>query len=66
MTTKTVKLSEKQIAEQKSYVAKYLNLINKELGYGDLCNLENLASYNKSFKYHSQLANSGVVEIPVG
>ena len=63
MATKIVKLSEKEIAQQRIYVSKYLKLINKELSYGDLCNLENLAIYNKSFKYHSKLTNDGVLEL---
>lgn len=65
MKNQLVKLSEKEIAEQKRFADKYLRLINKELSFGDLCNLKNIENYSKSFKYHSQLANSGVVELPV-
>ena len=59
----TVQLSEQEISEQKQYAQKYYDLIQKELGYGDLCNLENLATYNKSYKHHSTLAKTGVVTL---
>lgn len=62
MTT-IIKLSEKEIAEQKNYAAKYNALIQKELSYKDLMNLENVAKYTKAYQYHCKLAQSGQVEI---
>jgi uncharacterized protein YnzC (UPF0291/DUF896 family) len=61
--TEHIKLSEKEINDQKAYAQKYLDLINKELGYGDLVSLENVSKYTQSFKYHSKLAKEGFVTI---
>ena len=65
METQLVKLSEKQIEEQKKSAKKYFDLINKELSYGDLVNLENVKSYTDSYKRHSELAKNGYVEMPI-
>ena len=64
MTTTKKQLSAKEIQNQKNYAQKYLALINKELSYGDLINLENVKSYTESYKRHSELAVLGYVEIP--
>lgn len=58
-----VKLSAREIIEQEKYAAKYLALIQKELSYRDLVNLDNVAKYTESFKYHSGLAISGYVKV---
>lgn len=64
-TTQQVKLSEKEIADQKKYAQIYLDLINRELSYGDLVNIENVKSYTESYKRHSELARYGYVEMTV-
>jgi len=58
-----VKLSAREITEQQKYAAKYLALIQKELSYRDLVNLDNVAKYTESFKYHSSLAIDGYVKV---
>jgi len=60
---KTIKLSAKEIQDQKNYAKKDLELIQRELAFGNLVNLENVASYVKSYKYHLQLAEDGYVNI---
>jgi len=60
---KTIKLNAKEIQDQKNYAKKYLELIQRELAFGNLVNLENVASYTKSYKYHLQLAEDGYVNI---
>jgi|JI7StandDraft_1071085.scaffolds.fasta_scaffold600910_1 hypothetical protein len=60
-----VKLTEKQIEEQKRYAAQYLALIQKELSYGDNVNIENVTRYTESYKKHSELAKSGVVHVTI-
>jgi hypothetical protein len=61
-----VKLSTREINDQKNYAALYLALIQKELSYGDLVNLENVRIYTEAFKHHSILAADGyvLVEMP--
>jgi len=63
MTTQT-QISEKEIQDQLGYAQKYSDLIQKELSYGNLANVENMTSYSKSFQHHSQLAQQGYVEMP--
>lgn len=58
-----VKLSAREIIEQQKYADKYLALIQKELSYKDLVNLDNVAKYTESFKYHSGLAVDGYVKV---
>ena len=58
-----VKLSAREIYEQEKCAAKYLALIQKELSYRDLVNLDNVAKYTESFKYHSGLAMEGCVKV---
>lgn len=63
MATQTIKLTDKEILEQKKFAQKYLDLLNKELSYADLLDEDNVAAYAKSYKYHSSLVTSGVVQI---
>ncbi len=58
---KKVELSKSQVKEQLGYVQKYLALIEKELGYGDLVNVENVTKYTEVVKHHSRLAKQGYV-----
>jgi len=64
MTTQKYYFSEKEIQDQLGYAQKYSDLIQKELSYGNLANVENMTSYSKSFQHHSQLAKQGYVEMP--
>lgn len=59
----SIKLSPREITEQKKYADKYFALIQKELSYGDLVNIENVTKYTESFKYHSGLAREGYVKV---
>ena len=65
MTTITRKLTARDLEDQKTYIEKYFNLIQKELEHKDLCNLENLATYTKSYKKHCELLEAGEVEIQI-
>ena len=65
MKTQTIRLSEQEITEQKKYADKYYNLILKELNYGDLCNLENIAKYSQSYKHHMALFTNPYIEMPI-
>jgi len=65
MKTQIVELNQEEINEQARLAKKCYDLIQKELGYSDLCNLENIAKYSKSFKYHSNLAKTGTIEMPL-
>lgn len=58
---KKVELSEKEIEQQLKYVQKYLALIEKELSYGDLVDVENVTKYTKAVKSHSRVAKNGYV-----
>jgi len=63
MTKQVVNLTEKEIADQVKYANKYFDLIQKELSYGNLVNLENVNNYTKAYQIHSELAKSGCVTI---
>lgn len=65
MKTQLVKLSDKEIAEQKKAVAFYQNLLNKEINCGDLANLENIEKWSKSIQTHLQLVKYPFIEMPV-
>jgi len=65
MKTQQVKLTAEEIEEQKKYAQKYLDLINHELAYRDLVNVENVTKYTAAYKKHSEIAESGYVEMPV-
>ena len=61
LTETKYELTQTQIAEQIKFAAKYLELINKELSYKDLINLENVTSYTESYKRHCEIARNGYV-----
>lgn len=65
MTTQKVQLSKEEINDQKKYAASYMALIQKELSYGDLVDTQKVEKYTKAYKQHLQLAESGVIEMPV-
>jgi len=58
-----IKLTNQEIKEQKQYVVKYTELINKELSYGDLMNIENITRYAKVIKNANNLISQGFVNI---
>lgn len=63
--TQLVRLTEKQIAEQLKYVAMYKQLLEREINYKDLANIENIKSYSKSIETHMQLVVNPYIEMPV-
>lgn len=65
MKTQIIALTKAQVKEQIKFAAKYKALIEKELSYGDLMNLDNINIYAKAMKAHSALAQNGCVEIPI-
>ena len=65
MKTELKKLSENQINEQKKFAAKYFDLIQKELAYKDLCNLNNIKYYSECYKKHMELVYYPYVSLPV-
>jgi hypothetical protein len=65
MKTQLIKLSEKQIAEQVQYVAKYQKLLAKEIAYKDLANSENIKTYLNAIKSHTDLIENPFIEMPV-
>ena len=65
MKTQLVKLTDKEIQEQKNYVAKYQQLINKEIAMLDLANLENIKIYTSSLEGHLKLVKYPFIEMPV-
>lgn len=58
-----IKLSAKEIEEQIRFAQKYYDLIQKELSYEDLVNVENVARYTKAYQSHMKLATQGYFEI---
>lgn len=64
MTTTIYKLTESQINQQLSYVRKYQDLINKEISYKDLVNLENLKCYTDALNKHMELVKNPYIEMP--
>ena len=65
MKSQLVKLSEKEIAQQLQYVAKYQQLLQKEINHKDLANMENIKSYSKSIQTHMALVINPYIEMPV-
>lgn len=65
LKTQLVRLSEKEIAQQLEYVAKYQKLLQKEINYKDLANLENIKSYSNSIANHMQLVINPYIELPI-
>ena len=62
---KKVLLSEKEIANALKAAKRYLELINKELSYTDLVNVENVTYYTECYKDQHSLARNGYVLIPI-
>ncbi len=65
MKTQLIKLSEKEIAQQVQYLAKYQKLLQKEIDYKDLANSENIKSYTNSIKSHIELIKNPFIEMPI-
>jgi hypothetical protein len=63
--TQLVKLTEKNIAEQLKYVAMYQKLLEREIQYKDLANLENIKKYSDSIASHMQLVVNPYIEMPI-
>ena len=53
--------SEKE--EQIRAIAKYRLLIEKELNYAELCDVENVTKWTQSFKKHNEILERGYVII---
>jgi len=51
----TIKLTEKEIEQQLKYVAKYQNLLSKEINYKDLADMENINRWIEAIKIHMNL-----------
>ena len=58
-----IQLTDKQLKEQKASAELYLALIQKELSYGDLVNLENVNYYTEAYKNHLTIFNNGYIVI---
>jgi len=63
MTQIKIALTENEIQEQHGYSEKYLGLIEKELGYGDLVNVENVTRYTECYKNAQKLIQDPFVYI---
>ena len=50
-----IKLTEKEIEQQLKYVAKYQNLLSKEINYKDLANMDNINRWMEGIKIHMSL-----------
>ena len=64
MKQQVEKLTATEIEEQKKYAQKYLELVQKELSYGDLLNLDNVTKWTEAYKLHSQMAKNGYIMMP--
>ena len=65
MNTQKVKLTTEQINEQYKIAAGYFDLIQIELRYKDLINLEKVEKYIKAYKKHCFLIENPYIEMPV-
>lgn len=65
LKTQLVRLTEKEIAQQLQYVAKYQQLLDREIQYKDLANLENIKKYSDSIASHMKLVVNPYIEMPV-
>lgn len=65
MKKQIVELTTKQIIEQEKFAAKYLGLLQKEIKYGNLLNVDNVTAYATAYKLHLANANNGYVVIGV-
>jgi hypothetical protein len=63
--TQLVQLSEKEIEEQLKYVAMYQKLLEREIQYKDLANLENIKKYSDSIASHMKLVVNPYIEMPI-
>ena len=61
MKTKQIKLTDQQIEEQRKSIDFYKTLIEDELACGDLCNVENIERYARSYKHHCRILEQGYV-----
>jgi hypothetical protein len=50
-----IKLTEKEIEQQLKYVAKYQNLLSKEINFKDLADMENINRWMEGIKVHMNL-----------
>jgi hypothetical protein len=50
-----IKLTEKEIDQQLKYVAKYQNLLSKEINFKDLADMENINRWMEGIKVHMNL-----------
>jgi hypothetical protein len=55
-----ITLTEKEIAYQNETIVKYTALLNKELRFGHLMNLDNVNRYAAQIKLSHDLINNGV------
>ena len=65
MKTITRTLTARDLEEQKTSASMYFDLIQKELGYKDLCNIDNLNKYTEAYKKHCELLVAGEIKIQV-
>jgi hypothetical protein len=63
MTVKRHYLTQDEIAEQFKAANFYKSLIEKELAFNNLCNLENIQVWAKAYKHHMELISIGFVEV---
>lgn len=63
--TQLVKLNDKQIAEQYTYLAQYEKLLQREYDYRDLRNEQNIASYKKTIARIKNLIANPFIEMPI-
>lgn len=63
--THLVKLNDKQIAEQYTYLAQYQKLLQREYDYRDLRNENNIASYKKAIANIENLIANPFIEMPI-
>lgn len=63
--TQLVKLTEKDIAEQFTYLAQYEKLLQREYDYRDLRNEQNIASYKKAIAGIKNLISNPYIEMPI-
>lgn len=65
MKKQIIKLTEEEIKEQLVWVKKFKDLINKEVSFGDLANLNKLKKYTDALQFHMNLVVNPFIEMPV-
>jgi len=65
MQTQIIKLTQQEIEEQLIWVKKFKDLINKEISFGDLANLNKLKKYTDALQFHMNLVVNPFIEMPV-